>query len=48
MEKVSTLALLGDVDPDHGVQLKKFMKGANGDIVVKPAQLKVNERIKIF
>ena len=41
MEKVLTLASLGVVDPDPGVQLQKIMKGANGAFVAKHVQLKV-------
>ena len=42
MEEVLTLASLGGLDPNPGVQLKKIMKEVNGDIVVKDAQEKVH------
>ena len=41
MEQTSTLASLGDIGLDPGVQLKKLMKGVIGDIAAKNAQKKV-------
>ena len=45
MEQNLTLASLGDVGLDPGVQLKKSMKGVNGDIAAKIVQQKVNEQL---
>ena len=44
MEKVLTLASLGGVDPDPGVQPKKIMKGGNGAFAVKHVRQKVREQ----
>ena len=42
-EESITLASLGSVDRDHGVQPRKIMKRANGAFVVKNAQHKVKD-----
>ena len=44
LEKMLALALLGNEDPDPGVQLKKIMKEVTGAFVVNYVQQKVREQ----